>query len=112
VDWGDRMKEKGSVIDGTFGRLFNSATGRMLDVLILHRGYDLSLTDLAKYAGVTPKTVWKELSKLESIGLIKHTRKVGNAKMVTLNQDVNPLAAKFIEIEFGSAFKDMKRQSE
>jgi len=102
-------KTEKPIIEGTFGRLFNTPIARMLDVLILHRGYDLSLKELAEYAGITPKTVWKELPKLESLGLIKHTRQVGNAKMIALNQDINPLAECFIKIEYETAFKEMEK---
>ena len=102
------MNVKKPAVHGTFARLFGTPLARMLDVLILNRGYDLSMKELAEYAGITPKTVWKELPKLEEIRLVKHTRRIGHAKMVTLNRESNPLAEHLIAIEFDAALKEME----
>ncbi|WP_309492755.1 HTH domain-containing protein [Candidatus Hecatella orcuttiae] len=100
--------ERKPVIEGTFSRLFETPLGRVLDVLILHRGYDLSLKELANYAGISPKTLWKTMAKLESLGIVKHTRRIGNAKMITFNQDSNPLGEHLIALEYSIPLKEME----
>lgn len=108
---GVSMLKKQPLIKGTFGRLFEVPIARVLDVLILHRGYDLSLKELAENAGISAKTLWKIMPKLEEINLIKHTRKVGNAKMITLNKELNPIVDHLVGIALGiplESFKDKK----
>jgi len=97
------------VIEGSFGRLFGSAIGRVLDVLVLHRGHDLSRKELAKYAGISTKALSKIIPKLEKFGLVKQTRKIGHAKMVTLDLKANPIVDHLIACEFELAFKEVGR---
>lgn len=92
------------VIEGAFGRLFGSSVAKVLDVLILHRGHDLSLGELAEYAGVSRKSLSQSvLPTLFKSNLIKQTRMIGHAKMVTLDLSGNPgnaLADHLIACEF------------
>lgn len=98
---GKKMGKNGSpVIEGAFGKLFGSAMGRVLDVLILHRGHDLSQKELAEYAGVSTKSLSKIMPRLVASHVAKETRKVGNARMVTLDLANNPLADHLVAIEF------------
>ena len=101
---------KEPLIEGTFGRLFEVPIARVLDVLILHRRYDLSMKELAENAGISPKTLWKVMPKLEEMNLIKHTRMVGNAKMVTLNMDLNPIVDTLIELELEIPLHELKNE--
>jgi DNA-binding transcriptional regulator YhcF (GntR family) len=98
------------LIRGTFSRLDDTPINRMLDVLILHRGYDLSLKELAKNAGISSKTVWKNLPNLERFHLVKYTRNIGNAKMITFNQEANPTAECFLKIAFKTPLEEMKEE--
>ncbi|MCW4042445.1 MAG: winged helix-turn-helix domain-containing protein [Candidatus Bathyarchaeota archaeon] len=98
------------LIRGTFSRLDDTPVHRMLDVLILHRGYELSLKELAENAGISQKTVWKNLPNLEKFNLVKHTRDIGNAKMVTFNQEANPTADCFLKIAFETPFEEMAKK--
>lgn len=98
------------LIRGTFSRLDDTPINRMLDVLILHRGYDLSLKELAKNAGISPKTVWENLPNLEKFHLVKNTRNIGNAKMITFNQEANPTAEYFLKIAFETPLEEMKEE--
>jgi predicted transcriptional regulator len=79
-----------------------------LDVLILHSGYDLSLKELAELAGISTKTLWKEMPKLERLNLVKHTRRIGHAKMVTLNRESNPVVEHLVRLEFDISLNEMK----
>ena len=99
------------VVGGAFGRLFGSATGRVLDVLILHRGNDLSHKELAEYAGISTKSLSKNvLPKLLKSGLVKHTRRIGHAKMVTLNLTANPIVDHLIACEFELSLNEVEQQ--
>jgi len=88
------------VIEGAFGKLFGSAMGMVLDVVVLHRGHDLSQKELAEYAGVSTKSLSKILPRLVAFHVVKETRRVGNARMVTLDLTSNPLADHLVACEF------------
>lgn len=95
------------VIKGAFGRLFGSATARVLDVLILHRGNDLSHKELAMYAGVSTKSLSKNvLPRLLKFGLAKNTRRIGHARMVTLDLKTNPIVDHLVACEFELSLKE------
>lgn len=94
------------VVPGAFGRLFGTAIGRVLDVLILHRGNDLSQKELAEYAGVSTKSLSKVLPKLMEFHLVKETRRIGHARMVTLDLSTNPIADHLVACEFELALKE------
>jgi len=104
------MLRKEPLAKGAFGRLFEVPTARVLDVLILNRGYDLSMKELAENAGISPKTLWKVMPKLEEMNLIRHTRKVGNAKMVTLNLDLNPIVDYLVRLELDIPLNEFKNE--
>jgi len=99
------------VIEGAFGRLFGSATARVVDVLVLHRGHDLSLKELAEYAGISTKSLSKNiLPKLFKEGLVKHTRNIGHAKMVTLDLAANPKANHLVACEFALSLVEAEKR--
>lgn len=98
------------IIEGAFGRLFGNAIGRTLDVLVLHRGHDLSLKELSKYAKVSTKSLSKTvLPRLFDSGLVKETRKIGHARMVTLDLTTNPIVDHLIACEFEMSLKEVKQ---
>jgi len=93
------------VISGAFGRLFGTS-GRVLDVLILHRGNDLSQRELAEYAGVSAKSLSKILPKLMQFHLVRETRRIGHARMVTLDLTTNPITDHLVACEFELSMKE------
>ena len=64
-----------------------SATARIIDILWENQGTDLTLTDIAKNAGIHYTTLMKALPLLERLGMVKMTRRVGNAKLYRINKD-------------------------
>ena len=72
-----------------------NASAKLLDFFITFREYDYSETNIADSSGVSKRTVFREIPKMESVGLIKLTRNVGRAKMFKLNPESK--AAKFLE---------------
>lgn len=72
-----------------------SASAKLLDFFITYRDFDYSETDIAESSRVSKRTVFRELPKLESAGLIKFTRNVGRAKMFKLDPESE--AAKLLE---------------
>ena len=70
----------------TFMNLFGDTPKiRVLEFLLLYRDIDHSISAIAKGAGINRITLFRIWSELESTGLIKQTRKIGNAKLFTLN---------------------------
>ena len=71
---------------GTLESLFyGNASARLLDFFTTHRELDFSETDIAKIAGVSIRTTFREIPKFEQLGLIRFMRKVGRAKMYKLD---------------------------
>lgn len=99
------------VIEGAFGRLFGNAIGRTLDVLVLHRGHDLSLKELGKNAGVSTKSLSKTvLPRLFKSSLVKETRKIGHARMVTLDLSTNPIVNHLVACEFALSLEGAEQK--
>jgi len=97
-------KDKTGEQPGSIGWLIDgNAAARLLDFLIEQREFDYSEADIAEAAGISTKTVYREIPKLESIGLLSHTRKVGRAKMYRLNMKsrIAPILVK-LAYEIGS----------
>lgn len=70
---------------------------RVLDFLILNEEFDYSMTDIAELSGIGYSTLKLFWPKLESEGIVKNTRIVGNAKMYQLNVQ-NPVVKKLKEL--------------
>ena len=71
---------------------------RILDFLIVARGMEYSMTEIAKNSGVgwtAFSQIWAELT---SKGIVVFTRKIGNAKLFKLNVD-NPWVKELIRMD-------------
>lgn len=73
--------------DGPLESVFPVASSKILDFMSTYKPWDYSITDIAKNSGVTFKTAWSEVQKLEKIGLIVNTRTIGNATMYQFNAE-------------------------
>ena len=62
---------------------------RILNHLLIFREFDYSLTDIAKNSNVAWSTLNLIWPKLERLGIVINTRKVGRAKMYKLNMTNN-----------------------
>jgi predicted AAA+ superfamily ATPase len=72
---------------GPFERLFSStALAKIVDFIISSQEYDYSETEIAKYSGVSVRTVQREIPKLLATRLIKQVRTVGNTKTYQLDK--------------------------
>jgi len=65
----------------------DSPTTRVIEYLIEAQGLDFSLTDIAEGAHVGWTTLHRIWENLEKAKLVKFTRKIGNAKLFTLNME-------------------------
>ena len=64
-----------------------NVAAKLLDFFVTYRDFDYSETDIANSSGVSKRTVFREIPKMESVGLVKFTRNVGRAKMFKLNPE-------------------------
>ena len=75
---------------GPLERLFNgNSTAKIIDFLIassVGKDWDYSETDIAKNAGVSVRTMQREINKLLESRIIRQNRIIGNAKMYQLNK--------------------------
>jgi len=82
------MNKDGKVLEGgPLESLFSgNATAKLLDFLVTFQEWDYSESDMANNAGVSVKTVQREIPKLEEYRLVEQTRMVGKAKMYRLDK--------------------------
>ncbi len=82
------MSKDGKALEsGPLESLFSgNATAKILDFLITFQEWDYSETDIANNAGVSVRTVQREMPKLEEYRVVELTRRVGKAKMYRLDK--------------------------
>jgi len=82
------MNKDGKALEsGPLESLFSgNATAKILDFLITFQEWDYSETDIANNAGVSVRTVQREMPKLEECRVVELTRQVGKAKMYRLDK--------------------------
>jgi len=101
---------------GPLERLFNgSALARILDFLATFREWDYSKSDIAQNSGVSFRTALRLLEKLEALGLVKQTRRVGRAQMYKLNLEsgaIKALVALTHELSMAEARQTEKEELE
>jgi len=85
----------------------DSPTARVIEYLIECEGLDFSLTDIAEGADIGWTTLHRIWSNLESVNLVKFTRKIGNAKLFTLNTE-NPVAEALIGLFNEAVSQELK----
>lgn len=116
------MKKDGKALESRpLESLFSgNATAKILDFLITFQEWDYSETDIASNAGVSVRTVQREISKLEQYRLVTPIRRVGKAKMYRLDKSwksgflMEKLALALVSTEIEKMLpkdvKDMKKQ--
>lgn len=75
------MTEKSSFIEA----LGDSAKIRILDFFITFREFDYSLSQISENAGVSWATTLKLVAQFKKKGILTETRKIGRARMFSLN---------------------------
>ena len=72
---------------GPLERCFPCSESKILDHVIVMKGFDYSISDISSSAGVGFKTALGIVHKLEDDGIILKTRNVGRAIMYRFNRD-------------------------
>ena len=95
------MKQDEKALEsGPLERLLGgSAVARILDFMVVFRRWDYSKMDIAKNSGVSFRHVLREIPKLERLGVIKETRRVGRAVMYQLDES-SPIGKTVKELVF------------
>ncbi len=81
------MSSTKAMPDGPLESMFPVASSKILDFLSTHKLWDYSASDIAKFSGVSFKTVLTEIKKLASQDVVMQTRTVGNAIMYRFNTE-------------------------
>lgn len=83
---------------GPLESIFPCSTSKILDFMIAFSDWDYSITDIGKNSGLSFKTGFDEVKRLESQGVLIKTRVVGKAILYKLDtesehvQDIRKLA--------------------
>ncbi|MDH2906971.1 MAG: hypothetical protein PXX83_02615 [Candidatus Nitrosotalea sp.] len=72
---------------GPLASTFPCSESRILDHMVTMNDFDYSISDISKISGVGFKTTLNVVHKLEDQGILKRTRKIGNAILYKLNPD-------------------------
>jgi DNA-binding IclR family transcriptional regulator len=76
--------------DGILSNIFSSrAVAQILDFFLHHKEFDYSPAEVAQKSGLSFRTVFREIPKLERNQLIYHSRKIGKTNMYRLNTDLH-----------------------
>ena len=86
---GKKMNTKGGVNSsseefatvGPFTEIFGNPLARVLDQCLYVGNMEQTISMLAESTNLSYKTVDKAVNRLQKMGLITHTRKIGNAKV-------------------------------
>ncbi len=70
---------------GPLESVFPGSTSKILDFLATFKEWDYSVSDIAKYSGVSFKTALNEIKNLEEQRVVSRIRTVGKAIMYKLN---------------------------
>ncbi len=65
---------------GPLESMFPCSSTKILDFLLVHSEYDYSISDLARFSGVSVKSALREVSMLMDMGILKKPRIVGKAE--------------------------------
>lgn len=77
---------------------------KILAAFVSERNRDITISYIARLAGIARSTVYDHLEELEELGVIEQTREMGNSTYYTLNTD-NDLAHELYRLE-GIALKN------
>ena len=82
--------------------IFTKAIGntpkiKVLEFLIEGRELDYSVSDIAEGAGIGRTTLFRIWDDFVEIGILKHTRDIGNAKLYKLNL-ANSFVKKMVDV--------------
>ena len=70
--------------------LFGSgARVKIVAALLGEEGTDLNVSDIARLAGVARSTVYDHIDELRELGVVEHTRNVGDSPMYRFNAESN-----------------------
>ncbi|MBI2541757.1 winged helix-turn-helix transcriptional regulator [Candidatus Woesearchaeota archaeon] len=75
----------------------NTPKVKVLEFLIEGRELDYSVSDIAEGAGIGRTTLFRIWNDFLELGIVKHTRDIGNAKLYKLNLS-NPFVRKIAEL--------------
>lgn len=69
--------------------LGNSARVRIIGAFVAERGNDINISEVARLAGIARSTVYNHIGPLERLGVIEHTRDMGDghSSLYQLNED-------------------------
>ncbi len=72
---------------GPLTSIFPCSESRILDHIVTMKDFDYSISDISKISEVGFKTTLNIVHRLEDQGVLKRTRKIGNAILYKLNPD-------------------------
>lgn len=76
------------------------ARTKLVSVFVAERGRDLSVSELARQAGIARSTVYDHLDELQELGVVEHTRDTrdGHSKRYELNEE-SEIGERLYELE-------------
>lgn len=92
---------------GPLASVFPCSESRILDHMVTMKDFDYSISDISKISGIGFKTTLNIVHKLEDQGVLKRTRKIGNAILYKLNSG-SPQSKSISKLAFEIAKKRIR----
>ena len=74
------MNDLKGTVNGPFDKVFGGAVARVLDQAMYVGNMEQTIPMLVESTGLSFKTVQKAVRQLNTLGLVKRSRKIGNAQ--------------------------------
>lgn len=92
----------------------NSPQVKLIDLLLIGRGLEYSISDMAEHAGIGRSSVYRMLDKLIKKKIIVQTRKIGRIRLYDINEQNEKVKKliKFVDsIAKHNTDQEIKRQA-
>lgn len=94
-------------------KIFQNATSRILDFLILNKNFDYSATEISKITQIPLRTVQRVLPLLVEKELVKESGKIGNTRMYIIHSKsrLAELLGQFISATINIHIENAQKQN-
>jgi predicted AAA+ superfamily ATPase len=94
-------------------KVFQNATSRILDFLILNQNFDYSATEISKITQIPLRTVQRVLPLLVEKELVKESGKIGNTRMYIIHSKsrLAELLGQFISATINIHIENAQKQN-
>lgn len=84
-----KKSKTGETECGPLESLFPCSSSRIIDFMETFSNFEYSITEISQNTGLSYKTTFDEVKKLEKLGVLRHTRNLGRKMLHTIDHSTN-----------------------